>query len=160
MINQTEAEESKEIKYKCPFNCGKNYILERNLKIHITLHNQEAFYYCEKCNKNFTSQKLLTKHKKTLHNVVNKIIECPFSNCTKKFMFLSTYNTHVLKHVSIIFIFRQERNLSNVGLVQNVFLKKEISKCMRGFIQVRGLLNAIISVVKPLLYPKEIFSTT
>jgi uncharacterized Zn-finger protein len=97
-VSESNLNPSGRIIYRCPYDCGKNYMVEGNLKIHIKLHTGDLSYTCHICLINVVSLRALNNHEKRDHPNDNIII-CNVEKCRKYFKNKNRFRDHLLKHV-------------------------------------------------------------
>ncbi|TRY70999.1 hypothetical protein TCAL_02429 [Tigriopus californicus] len=75
--------------------CGKRFNGSKDLKNHTYTHSKEKPYVCDVCQKGFSQQATLSRHKMAVH-VGEKRFEC--DKCDKKFSLKQYLDKHLRKH--------------------------------------------------------------
>lgn len=75
--------------------CGKNFSLEKYLKVHRNIHSYNKAYQCDICDKSFTHQSTLYGHKK-IHNKTREVYSCDI--CEKTFTLKANLKAHMNVH--------------------------------------------------------------
>lgn len=96
LIHQVEHLETPPERLKCEI-CGGKYKNKDSLKYHMLRHKRaNERYYCDVCNREFTSKKRMSAHRKYVHATESQLFQCTM--CDKSFKRPISLKEHMAAH--------------------------------------------------------------